>query len=451
MSNSDKTQKTDSIKQPSKVVTSGAAKPVSGGGGPAKTAPPPSSGSGSFVPVLAFVLAAVALGVGYVVWNQNSNLEKRLVAAESVASSAADTATTAANSVASTQSSLDAIKSAADSAGSSVASVKSDIGAAQGAIDSANATANASKSAVEALAATVQTLEDKVSQGIDTDLIKLRDKQSIIQDAIESLRASSSSNSDEAQNSWVVAEAEYLANIANQRLSLMGDVETAIHALVAADARLRTVSDAKLLDARGQIADEIRSLRAFNAPDIAGMALTLSALENDVSKLPIVENVQSSDESAPATEASAAAPELGELANAEGWRSLADSMWHEMKSLVVVRRSNETALPAVPVMPPGQRFFLYQNLRLKLEAARVSLLRSDQIMFRNSLNGARDWIKGYFANSVATSDMLGALDQLSAAELNPPLPDISSSLKILRDWNSQHQSTAALDSGVAQQ
>ncbi len=86
-------------------------------------------------------------------------------------------------------------------------------------------------------------------------------------------------------------------------------------------------------------------------------------------------------------------------------------------------------------MPPTQRAFLRQNLRLQLEAAKIALLRRDTRLFRDSINTASEWIKTYFdAQAPATISTLEALDRYATMELDPPLPDVSGSLQVLNEW-----------------
>ncbi len=223
---------------------------------------------------------------------------------------------------------------------------------------------------------------------------------------------------------WLVAEAEYLLRIANHRLELARDVSTARAALQAADQRLRQAGDPVWLPVRKAIAEELQRLDAVPQPDTAGLALRLSSLADRVAELPVHETPGSAPAGAAAT------PAPGDLETVQGWKTLGANLWRELKGLVVVRRNNAQARP---LMPPQERYFLTQNLRLQLEAARIALLRGQPEVYRRSLAEARQWVGEYFAPDAApTRSMLQALEQLAKADIHPQLPDISGALRTMQ-------------------
>ena len=75
---------------------------------------------------------------------------------------------------------------------------------------------------------------------------------------------------------WMIAEAEYLLRIANDRLILARDTNSARVALGLADQRLRDTKDPGWAGVREQIARDIARLSAFEAPDSAGISATTS-------------------------------------------------------------------------------------------------------------------------------------------------------------------------------
>ena len=53
------------------------------------------------------------------------------------------------------------------------------------------------------------------------------------------------------------------------------------------------------------------------------------------------------------------------------WQRLARSLWQELKSLLVISRTDKNN---AALLAPQERYFLYQNLRLQLEAARLAAI-----------------------------------------------------------------------------
>jgi len=86
---------------------------------------------------------------------------------------------------------------------------------------------------------------------------------------------------------WLLADAEYLLSVANQRLHLVGDVATTREALEAADQRLRESGDASVFKVREQIAKEIALLNNVVVPDIVGIYAGIQHLQSAVEELSV--------------------------------------------------------------------------------------------------------------------------------------------------------------------
>lgn len=258
-----------------------------------------------------------------------------------------------------------------------------------------------------------QQLRAEISDKIDERVNPLRATQ---QDLLESVRALNTQVRQKTGVSMALAEAEYLVRSANNHLLFDRDASTAIAALSAADERLRATGDPDVLKVLGLLASEINALSALQQTDTPGLTLTLGSLIDSVDQLPL-------------TAQSSSPPKAQDQTRAEDWRSLLSTVWSSLKSLVVIRYDDKTTQPLIA---PEQSYFLYQNLRLQLEAARLALLRRDTPIFRATLNTAHKWINTYFDTGAAhTRHMLDSLARLSETDINPPLPEISASLKAL--------------------
>jgi len=261
---------------------------------------------------------------------------------------------------------------------------------------------------------------------LEHQLESLREQQQATQNAIEVLRAKSGRSEAE----WRVAEATYLIRIANDRLVLERDVGTALAALRAADKRLRLAGDPALLPVRKQLANEIQALRSVDQPDVPGLSLALGGLIDEADKLPLNSPHPAEAVEQPASGAAAA--------KGSGWRDALKGVWEELKGLVVVRHPEH---PAEPLLPPSQRFFLTQNLRLQLEQARLALLQGDAADYRQRIATAQGWIRTYFdQEAAATRGALDTLAHLAKQDVHPKLPDISGSLRSLKQYRAKlHQ------------
>ncbi len=270
----------------------------------------------------------------------------------------------------------------------------------------------------------------QLSGALTEELAGVRREQEALQRALNEVRAAEHRGRDD----WIVAEAEYLMRIANDRVQLQRDVATAIVALSAADERLRDLSDPVFHPVREQLAREITALKAVREPDIPGLALVLNSLAERAGQAPLSLQYHGGRGQTPVG-ADALQPAQG----VEDWRGFLHAIWQDLKSLVVVRRNKE---PVGAMLSPDQEFFLHQNLRLKLETAQLAALQRNEAAYRGNLQTAREWLATYFDASDGTvTAMLTEIDRLEQAQINPPLPDVSGSLRMLREMASAASGT----------
>lgn len=274
-------------------------------------------------------------------------------------------------------------------------------------------------------------LDDAVDarRGLQQDLADQQQSIAALERAFGVLRA----QVGRSQEAWVLAEAEYLLHVANQRLQLARDVDTAIAALSSADQRLQELANPAYLPVREQISQDLAALREVSEPDVDGIALRLESLAANVDELKVA-----GARYRPTPRGGTPAGQT-DTAPASGWRELPAALWNELRQLVAVRRNDE---PVAPLLAPDQQFFLYNNLQLQLDTARLAALRGSPELYRVSLRTARDWLAQEFdTEQQAVRQARAELDELLGIELRPSLPDIGGSLKLLR------QELALIDAG----
>lgn len=228
--------------------------------------------------------------------------------------------------------------------------------------------------------------------------------------------------SEELKRTWALQEIEYLLNVANQRALLAHDVDGAIRALEMADKQIQAMSDYRLHPLRALIAEEVMDLEALADIDTAGIAIKLQTAAKHVQTLRVKKGPEvefDESQSMPSARESDA-----------GWKQALDDIWQQMRSLVVIRhdQTGETA-----VLVPEQRYFLYQNLRLQLESARLALLNADNDNYQHSLQTAINWLQQYFTGDQRDA-LLNTLKKLQDAQINISIPDISGSLNWLEEY-----------------
>ncbi len=224
-----------------------------------------------------------------------------------------------------------------------------------------------------------------------------------------------------ARNTWLLAEAEYYMQIANAQLQLAGNPHLATLALGMADERIVQLSDPALTEVRQAIADELAALEVMDKPDIQGITLTLSSLARVVDSLPLRQLAE-----AKADENAEIDPDLSGVDRA--WASVKGAV----SGLVKVTGPDQTA---IPLLTPDAVYFLRTNLTLQLQAARLALLRGEQAVFRQSLDDAAAWLEQYFdAESAQVGSALETIDEIRGGMLAVTTPDISQSLRLLRQY-----------------
>ena len=248
--------------------------------------------------------------------------------------------------------------------------------------------------------------------------------------AIEGSVSSLQGISTGARDAWLLAEAEYYMQIANAQLQLAGNPHLASLALGLADERLLQLANPALTDIRRALSLELRSLDVIEKPDTEGVTLTLASLAAVVDSLPLKQEVALSD----ADEEAALDPELTGVD-----RALA-SMKSAIDSAISVRRVDETVQPLIA---PESQYFLRANLALQLQAARLAVLRGEETIFRQSLNDAASWLTEYFdTDSAAVRSSLQTIAEIHDSVFSVATPDISESLRLLRQFAAFSKATA---------
>jgi len=276
-------------------------------------------------------------------------------------------------------------------------------------------------------------LQDSVSQ-LTGRLDQRAQQAGALADQVETLRQQQRSLAgrvDEAitmagseGDDWRRAEAGYLASVAVYRLRFHGDVEGAQRALRTAD-ELLAAADAPPAALRQALSAASDRLNQVSLPDREALASRIEDLEAGISQWPLGSGVESV--AGAAQDGSAADP-----AQAPGWRQALTRAWQQIKAslgqLVVVQREGKS----LPLVSPAERFFLEQNLRLRLESARLALLAGDQALYQRSLERVQSWLERYFDTSVPdVREAVSEVSSLAAASITPSLPDLSSTLEPL--------------------
>ncbi len=363
----------------------------------AQSAPPsaPAKGGGGAAGFFAFLALLVGLGAGggvYMTWQQVQQMEGKVLDAQAIA------------------------EQAAQKAGSIVDQVQADIAAVRSEVNTKI------DAATEELSAKQAHFDEAVAK-ISKQALRAEQASQAMQASLEGLYERIGNTTRE----WMVREAEYLLKVANNRLLLERDVMTAIAALKSADQRLKAVGDPALFEVREAIASEVTALERLSLPDRAGIAMSLGQIADQIENLPLLARMQPEVDTSAAQATEAPASAQGET----WWESLYLSVWNALKGLVTVRFNDR---PVEALLPPEKASFLYQNLKLKLEQARLALLQYDKALYQANLEGAIAWLREYYdVDSGEVQNVIAKLESLKNTDIAPTLPDVSTSLRVLHN------------------
>ncbi len=220
---------------------------------------------------------------------------------------------------------------------------------------------------------------------------------------------------------WLIADAEYLLSIANQRLYLMGDINTTREALEAADQRLRESGDAGAFKIREQIAKDIAAIRNVAVADIVGMYASIQALQDQVDTLTLF---------LPYTGKTLTQPKPAQESVDKEGQNLLDSALGQLEGVVTIRHTEH---PIKEILTPEEAQFIREQLRVKLEMVKIALVQQNEQLYQSSLADTKKWTEQNFAKNAETSNFIAELDRFNAIKIRSHFPDISLSLKMLRD------------------
>lgn len=223
---------------------------------------------------------------------------------------------------------------------------------------------------------------------------------------------------------WLLAEAEYLIRLANQRLTFEGDYRGALMMLESADQVLAETDDVGSYPVREQLAKDILALRTIEPVDRTGLYLQLEAgmgMADELGNRQLRQPPVTDTRPQPADEA-----EEGITDWASAWERVRETF----SGVVTIRRLED---PVRPLLSPEQQTQARLHLQLMMEEAALALLRSDQVTYQRALKRARSWLNDWYdpqQNKVEALNEL--LSNLSDKRIDPVLPDISQSLDRLK-------------------
>lgn len=249
--------------------------------------------------------------------------------------------------------------------------------------------------------------QQKTLQALTEDFNQLKQSMAI-----------SEQNPSRNKDMWLVEEVRYLVKLADVNLQIRQSVSSSLALLKLADQDIRNVTNPGFVEIRKALAADIMDLQSVQEVDITGIYMRLLALNNKIDQLPLMNKPTIASEQKQTIAPSEVLP---------WWRKGLNQSLESLRNLVVVRYNSSGKIPLVP---PDQQAYLYQNWHMVLLHAMTALMQGESEVYRSSLQQAITWINEYAMPDVpVVNAFLAELSQMKAIDIHPPTPKISRSLQ----------------------
>jgi len=203
----------------------------------------------------------------------------------------------------------------------------------------------------------------------------------------------------------LLSEAISMLQLAEQRLLMARDVNTAITLLQEADGLLKQINSPALASLQNNLAADLLTLQALTIINVEALYQQLAAVSAEVEVLTMVSGSDNPGFLVPET--TGAPTTLKE----NGW---IDSALSVLSEYFVVTRQD---VAVSPLLTAEQQFLLRKTIGLQLTSAQLSLLNSQQVVYETALAAAQAGITRWIENS--DSRKIGVLAELEVLRTSP--------------------------------
>jgi uroporphyrin-III C-methyltransferase len=245
---------------------------------------------------------------------------------------------------------------------------------------------------------------DSMNRGIREEVLSFGERSRALEDAVANLSEQRVNNRD----AMALNEAEFILQLAGERLALFRDANGAMAAYRLADSALAAAEDPLFASVRQTISAEMQALEAAKPMQTRATLTTLASLRGSLASLPTRPNPASKP---PTT-----------VAQRSRLREILDQF-------VRVSRDDES-----PAFSARNEELTRSLVAIDLRAAEAALFARDQETFDAALKRARGGIDSVFdTDAAAVRSAIASIDELIATPLSPPLPELGTALGELRN------------------
>lgn len=222
---------------------------------------------------------------------------------------------------------------------------------------------------------------------------------------------------------WLLAEANYLVNLAGRKLYLEQDVQTSLVLLQEADKRLKELQDSSLLPVRSLLAEDIQNLSSIEIVSTTDIALKLNALARAAKLLPL--NVLQ----LPTTEPE---QDLAISDNPADWRQNLHNTWRRfVGDFITIKRVDA---PLEPYLAERQQWLIREQLNHTLSQVQSAVLSQQYELFASLLENAKLILQTHY---IVEDDQVVAtindIDSLMSLSFSTDMPESLLAQQSLQD------------------
>ncbi|KGY11031.1 uroporphyrin-III methyltransferase [Vibrio tubiashii] len=232
------------------------------------------------------------------------------------------------------------------------------------------------------------------------------------QKSIESLQVAVSEVQGRRPNDWLLAEADYLVKLAGRKLFLEHDAVSATQLMESADQRIAALNDPSLVPLRKSMANDITKLKSVPLVDREGLVLRITALQQQVDKLPL---------------ANALLPEAQKVEkqivseDVNDWQNNLMTSLKDFSENFITFRTRDGNV--IPLLSPQQHFYLKENIKAKLETAIKAVYVEQQDIYSTALKTADQWSTSFLnQDSNEVKEFNSALELLAKQTVQVDYP-----------------------------
>ncbi|MFC3123178.1 uroporphyrinogen-III C-methyltransferase [Agaribacter flavus] len=277
--------------------------------------------------------------------------------------------------------------------------------------------------------ANTRTTEDFQEKNtvFSNNLAALYDELKSTQEINKALQKQLAELSGRRPSDWLLAEANYLVNLAGRKLYLENDHATAIALLNEADARVTDLNDPALFPLRTAIASDIAALEQINPTSLTSIALTLGGMLTQVNSLPLntfvlPETTEKED--------------LTLSSDPADWKENLSRTWRAIVGDFISIKHVDA--PIEPYLAERQQWLIEQQLKHALSRAQSAVLTEAVVLFEQSIDEAGQLTAEHYSlDSPQVERFLSALQTLRNTDFKKVYPDSLLSQSLLKDITEQ--------------